>query len=148
MFRSAPRLVRQAGAVQRRFASSAPNKKEPSGLLESLIAADQTLAQTKLFHKTNLACMVLAPLAIVAHPSPLSMPVDLALAVVFPLHAHMGMNFIFTDYVPGSPTGPARMALLAVTVLSTVGLLKLAVSEDGITGSLKAVWKEPKKEEK
>jgi len=128
--RNIPRVLRRTAVVQRRVKSTTTGsaKKEPSGFFENLVGADQTLSQAKLFHKTNLAVMVLTPLAIVAHPSPLSMPVDVALAIVFPLHAHMGMNIIFTDYVPGSPTGPARMALLAVSVLSTIGLLKLAVS--------------------
>lgn len=107
------------------------------------MVADQTLAQAKLYHKSNVAVMILTPIALLAHPSVLSVPVDIALAIVFPLHAHMGMNMIFTDYVPGSPTGPARVALLAATVVASLGLLKLSIFGDGITGSLKAVWKKP-----
>ena len=108
-----------------------------------VMLADQTLAQNKLYHKSNVAVMVLTPLAIVAHPSFLSMPVDIALSILFPLHAHMGMNWIFTDYVPGSPTGPSRIALFAATVLASLGLLKLSIAGNGVTGSLKALWQEP-----
>jgi hypothetical protein len=50
------------------------------------------------------------------------------------------MNMIFTDYVPGSPTGPARVALLVSTVLATLGMVKLAVSPCGLTGTVKALW--------
>jgi len=50
------------------------------------------------------------------------------------------MNWIFTDYVPGSPSGPARMALLTATVLATLGLLKLSVEGPGIVGTLKEMW--------
>ena len=50
------------------------------------------------------------------------------------------MNWIFTDYVPGSPSGPARVALLTATVLATLGLLKLSVSGPGIVGSVKEMW--------
>lgn len=122
-------------------------KEESTNFLTSFIAADQTLAQTKFYHRTNLAVLLLTPAAIILHPSPLSFPVDVALAIVFPIHAHMGMNWIFTDYVPGSPTGAARMALFAVSVLATLGLLKVSLVGPGITGTLKAFWKEPETKE-
>lgn len=105
--------------------------------------ADQTLAQNKIYHKSNVAVMVLTPVALMAHPSILSVPVDIGLSILFPLHAHMGMNWIFTDYVPGSPTSASRVALFACTVLASLGLLKLSIAGDGITGSIKALWQKP-----
>lgn len=50
------------------------------------------------------------------------------------------MNWIFTDYVPGSPTGPARMALLGATILAAAGLIKLSVAGPGIVGTVKEMW--------
>ena len=67
----------------------------------------------------------------------LSMPVDCALAIVLPVHAHIGMNWIFTDYVPGNAP---RVVLAACTVLATLGLLKLSVSGPGIVGTIKETW--------
>jgi hypothetical protein len=50
------------------------------------------------------------------------------------------MNWIFTDYVPGSPTGPARVLLLGASILAAAGLLKLSVSGPGIVGTVKEMW--------
>ena len=58
------------------------------------------------------------------------------------------MNWIFTDYVPGSPNGPARIALLSVSVLAAVGLLKLSVSGPGIVGTVKEMWTGAEEEKK
>ena len=108
-----------------------------------IVGADQTTAQNKLYHKTNTAVLLLTPVALIAHPSPLSMPIDVVLSVVFPLHAHFGMNWIITDYVSKSPTHPARFAMAAATFIASVGLLKLSITGDGITGTLKALWDTP-----
>ena len=116
------------------------------------------------------------------------MPVDLALGVIFPLHAHIGMNWVISDYVPpdmrtsvrtamareGSESAAAaaarqRVLLMAccstspsllipprpppgipprpqagATVLCGLGLLKLNLTGDGITETLKKLWREPK----
>lgn len=110
----------------------------------SLVGADQSNATQRLFHTTSLVCLALTPVALIAHPSPLSMPLDLALAVVFPIHGHIGINWILTDYVKAAtPKGPIRMGLLGVTVLTILGLLKLSVTGEGLVGALKATWKDP-----
>jgi len=49
-------------------------------------AADQNITAQSIFHKTSIASLVLTPIALVAHPSPLSMPLDVILAITFPLH--------------------------------------------------------------
>jgi len=98
----------------------------------------------RLFHKTNLACLAVTPIAIAAHPSLLSLPIDLTLSILFPLHAHIGMNWIITDYVPvAKPNGAIRMALLAVTGVTVLGLLRLSIFGDGLVGTLKATWQTP-----
>jgi succinate dehydrogenase (ubiquinone) membrane anchor subunit len=86
-------------------------------------------------------------LMVPASMSAVAMPLDIALAVLLPLHGHIGMNWVMTDYVPGSPTSGARMALLVVSALSTLGLLKLAVTGDGLIGSVKSTWAGKKTEE-
>lgn len=68
-------------------------------------------------HKSSFALAFVFPLAFIAPPS-MALPFDLALAALLTGHTHIGMNFIFTDYVPGSPTGAARKALLASKFLS------------------------------
>ena len=106
----------------------------------SIVGADQTLAQNKIYHKTNMAALILTPVALAAHPSALSMPIDVSLAILFPLHAHFGMNWIMTDYVSKDASHPARFAMAAATALTALGLLKLSVTGDGIVGSMKNLW--------
>ena len=68
------------------------------------------------------------------------MPIDLVVSVLFPLHGYIGMNWVFTDYVSPNPTHPSRAALLAITLLSSAGMIKLSMSEDGVLGSVKKTW--------
>mmetsp|Transcript_6112 Transcript_6112/g.10861 ORF Transcript_6112/g.10861 Transcript_6112/m.10861 type:complete len:161 (-) Transcript_6112:43-525(-) len=109
-------------------------------------AADQNITAQSIFHKTSIASLVLTPIALVAHPSPLSMPLDVILAITFPLHAHIGLQWIMTDYVAGAggANSPLRFALTGVSALCALGLLRLAVSGDGLVGTLKSIWKSPK----
>lgn len=55
---------------------------------------------TTVYHYTSLAALGLMPVALVASPSALNVPIDLALGVILPLHGHIGMNYVITDYVP------------------------------------------------
>ena len=132
--RASPRVAALA-STSPRFFSSNP--------LASFVGADQTTAQNKIYHKTNTAVLLLTPVALIAHPSPLSMPIDVALSVIFPLHAHFGMNWIITDYVSKDPNHAARYAMAAATVFASLGLLKLSLTGEGITGTLKGVWTAP-----
>ena len=49
----------------------------------------------------------------------LSMPVDLALGFVFPIHGHIGFSSIVSDYVPKPARGAARTALLPKWMVPT-----------------------------
>jgi succinate dehydrogenase (ubiquinone) membrane anchor subunit len=94
--------------------------------------------------------MGLMPLALVAHPSVLSMPVDVALGVMFPVHMHIGMGYVITDYAPkffgkGSVM-PIRYIQLVLTGITFLGLAKLNFAGPGLTGSVKALWNPKKKE--
>ena len=93
----------------------------------------------------NLGLLGLTPLAIASEGSSLSFPVDMALAVAFPLHGHIGMNYVITDYVPKlfskAAVGPARAVMVGVTGFTMLGLTKLNVEGPGITGTLKALWR-------
>jgi succinate dehydrogenase (ubiquinone) membrane anchor subunit len=77
-------------------------------------------------------------------PSKLNMPVDLALGVALPLHAHIGMNYVITDYATkllgAGARGPARICMAGFTGVTMVGLLKLNLSGPGITETVKSLW--------
>ena len=136
-----------------------------------------------MVHKTAYALAALVPVAIFVSPSPLTTPVDIALGIAIPLHAHVGCNGIISDYVPQVVSArfvifllptvfpsfiyiaafgllsycifilylllfgyeqmvrpAARGALLGLTGLSLVGLLRLNLEGKGITESVKSLW--------
>jgi len=128
--RAAPLAVRPLAASQR-------------GL--SLLAPDQTTPEFKFYHKTHLAMLGLVPLALVAPTSALTTPLDLLLAVAIPVHGHIGMNWVITDYVPPAFQAGARAGMLLASTLAVAGLVKLSLDEEGpgFIGSLKALWNKP-----
>ncbi len=86
----------------------------------------------------------LTPVAFVLSPSPLNLPVDLALGFALPLHGHIGMNYVITDYatkVFGSGArDPARAAMFAFTGITMFGLTSLNLNGPGITTTVKSLW--------
>ena len=66
--------------------------------------------------------------------------IDAGLALALPVHSHIALNYVVSDYVPKSFRGPARWGVLASTVLATLGLARLALSEPGVTGTVKRLW--------
>lgn len=66
------------------------------------------------------------------------------MGVAFPIHGHVGMNGVITDYVPKSFRPLARYGLLASTLLSLLGLLKLNLLGPGLTETYLSLWRTPK----
>ena len=91
--------------------------------------------------------MALTPLAFIISPSKLNMPIDLTLGVLFPFHAHFGLNAIISDYLPKVVQTPARFGLMGCTLVATAGLLKLNLTGCGLTESLKSLWRKPQKKD-
>ena len=127
----APRVLTSSPLTARGFRATAPR---------AVLEADASNSINKAYHAGNLALVGLAPLAIIAHPSGMSMPVDVALSVALPFHAHVGMNYIISDYIPKGMRGGARVVLLGVSAATVAGLLSLSFSDDGIVGTLKRLW--------
>ena len=116
------------------------------GALGKFIAADAEVGlAVKVYHRVNLALLGATPVALATDQTFLSFPVDMGLAIMFPLHGHIGMNYVITDYIPklfgNAARGPARIIMCGVTGLTTLGLVKLNIEGPGITGSLKALWR-------
>lgn len=112
----------------------------------SFVNADESVGYLKVYHYVNLALLGTAPLAFVA-PPPLTFPIDLFLSVAFPLHAHIGMNAVISDYAKKffgkSAVHPARLGMLGVTTVTTLGLLKLTVAGPGLIATIKSLWSKP-----
>ena len=71
--------------------------------------------------------------------------IDFALGIVLPLHCHLGLDCIITDYLPKRRVGfmhtIVKTTLGLSTVLSIYGLYKLNTEDVGITEYVKKVWK-------
>lgn len=104
--------------------------------------ADNTAITHKLHHLTSVGLMGLMPAAFILSPSVVSVPVDLALGVVIPVHAHIGMNQVISDYVPKTSQTLARVAWLGVTGIMFLGFLRTNIEGPGITETIKTIWRE------
>ena len=74
-------------------------------LVNVMIAADTGKLGTKFFHLSGYTLVGLFPFAMVYSPSMVSMPMDLALGLLMPIHGHVGLNYIVSDYVPQAARG-------------------------------------------
>lgn len=78
-----------------------------------------------LHHKVNLFILGLTPVCFAMGAGPLQLPFDLLLGFALPLHGHIGMNLVGTDYV-GKFFGkgavqPFRVGMAGVTSLTFLG---------------------------
>ena len=107
--------------------------------------ADGSSLYNKIYHGSFLMLAVFTPAALIMSPTPYSKPVDFMLGVLFPLHAHVGLNYVITDYVPKAARSAARVGLLGVTIVTLGGLFKLNLEGVGLTETLKSLWRKEKK---
>merc|ERR1711907_520075 len=138
--RSAVRsAARPTFAVARRYKSAAAAE---AGGLDTVLKADHSTTALHLYHKTNLLAIGLTPLAFVVPESVPVLPcvLNVFLGVVFPIHGHIGMAGVLTDYVPKiagkGALNPARYALMGLTTVTVLGLLKHNLTGDGMTKSV------------
>ena len=114
-----------------------------------MCVADSSKIGQKLYHYSGFALAMLTPIAIFMSPSGFNVPIDFALALIFPFHSHVALNYVVSDYVPKPARQPARIALLITTVVTVIGLLKVNIQGPGITETLLSLWRPvTKKEEK
>jgi succinate dehydrogenase (ubiquinone) membrane anchor subunit len=92
---------------------------------------------------TNLSLAALVPTAVILSPSSLNVPVDYALAVLLPLHSHIGMNGVLSDYIPKNILPLTRLALLGASGVMFLGLMNLNITGSGVTETVKTIWREP-----
>ncbi|QDZ18031.1 succinate dehydrogenase [Chloropicon primus] len=106
-----------------------------------LRAADSAPGSMKVHHMGNVALAALTPAAaFLPKDSGYLFPVDLALGVALPLHSHITMNMVFSDYVPPGMRGIARGGMAGVTALTVMGLLHLNLRGPGLTSCVKQLW--------
>lgn len=109
-----------------------------------MIRADEGALGVRVYHYVNLGLLGLTPIAMVT-PAPMTFGMDMILALALPLHGHIGMNYVLTDYVPKvfgkAGRGPARLIMFGITGFTAAGLLKLNFFGAGVTGALKNLWR-------
>lgn len=71
--------------------------------------------------------------------------IDLGLAIVIPLHCHMGFGCIVTDYLPQRKfpviNKVTNFFLYALTVSTIYGLYEYNTKDVGITEGVRKLWK-------
>ena len=79
--------------------TSAPLRRAASGDSFSVVNADASNASFNIYHKTSLALIAITPFALAFGGTTVGKGVDLAMGLAIPVHAHIGMNWVITDYV-------------------------------------------------
>ncbi|KAL6782825.1 SDH4 [Auxenochlorella protothecoides x Auxenochlorella symbiontica] len=115
-------------------------------MASGFVYADTSKGLYKLFHKSHfaLAGLVPATLALPSDGFPAKLA-DVGLAAVLPLHSHVAMNSVVTDYVPKALQLPARAGVIGLSAVTFIGLMKLSLTGDGIGGTVKKIWAGPQK---
>ena len=117
-----------------------PPPPPPGKRFSTLLDSDASKPANKFYHASALVLAGLTPVAFIM-PSWVNMPVDLALGVLFPLHSHIALNYVISDYVPKAVRSAARVGLFGATLVTLVGILKLNIEGPGLTQTLTALWK-------
>ncbi|RHY94617.1 hypothetical protein DYB37_006629 [Aphanomyces astaci] len=143
--------VRRTAATQTRgFRKGNPTKftenKADTGF-NAVLNADNSKHTSKVMHYTSYGLLALVPAAVVLSPSALNVPVDYLLAVLVPVHSHIGINNVVSDYVPKNFKTLARAGVLGASIVTFLGLITLNVTGAGVTETVKSLWREPPSKE-
>jgi len=101
-------------------------------------------AKLEIFQFSAWAMAIAIPTGLLFSPSILNMPIDLFLAFSVPFHAWYGVHHVIEDYVPEAYRPAANSLLYVVTAITVLGLLSLTFRGDGVTESIKSLWREEK----
>eukprot|EP01134_Creolimax_fragrantissima_P001440 CFRG1440T1 len=85
----------------------------------------------------TVGSLALIPTAMVVGPS---MPVDMAMAVVLPLHSYWGMDQVFTDYAKGVFAPLSKMINIIAHLGTVGGLIYFNMNDVGITKAVQMLW--------
>lgn len=103
----------------------------------------------RVYHAGSLALAVVTPVAFLVPASPLSMPLDVAIAALVPYHSYVAMNYVVSDYVPkGVGRQVARSAVILASLVAFSGLMVLATDGRGVANTVKSLWAKPAEEAK
>ncbi len=93
-----------------------------------------------LQYYTAYVLLVGTPVALL-FGQPISYVFDACAVVAMPLHFHIGLRSVIIDYVDDVSRQKLLLGLLAAsTVLTAVGLVKLSLTDIGLTKSVASLW--------
>eukprot|EP00009_Paramoeba_aestuarina_P004408 CAMPEP_0201516700 /NCGR_PEP_ID=MMETSP0161_2-20130828/7974_1 /ASSEMBLY_ACC=CAM_ASM_000251 /TAXON_ID=180227 /ORGANISM="Neoparamoeba aestuarina, Strain SoJaBio B1-5/56/2" /LENGTH=98 /DNA_ID=CAMNT_0047913941 /DNA_START=258 /DNA_END=554 /DNA_ORIENTATION=+ len=93
---------------------------------------------------SSISLVALIPAGLALAPSQLCIPIDTIVGVVLPIHGYWGMEKIIHDYMPRPTQGILTWFWMAVTGATILGLARLNLQGQGISNSIKELWREPK----
>ena len=93
----------------------------------------------KIYHGSSFALAGLVPADMLICDG--NLPVDLGLGVALPVHSHIGLNFVISDYVPNHLRVPARAGVLGITLATLYGLFNLNMYGEGVSKTAKRLWR-------
>lgn len=95
----------------------------------------------RLYQQSHYVLAGLVPATLVCDSESIpAKAADLGLAVALPVHSHVAMNFVVSDYVPKAFQLPVRAGVAGLTAVAFLGLMKTAVMGPGIGGAVKRLW--------
>lgn len=110
-----------------------------------LFADSAGSAFQKAYSTTHFALAALLPASLVSpQDGPIAKVADLGLAGAITVHNHVALNYVISDYVPRGIQVPVRAGVVGLSLLTAVGLTKLALAGPGIGGAVKELWKKGK----
>ncbi|WPT10659.1 Succinate dehydrogenase [ubiquinone] cytochrome b small subunit [Picochlorum sp. SENEW3] len=95
----------------------------------------------RLYHQSHYVLAGLIPATLVSEKSSIPAKLsDIGLAAAIPVHSHIAMNYVVSDYIPKSAQFPVRAGVAGLTGVMFLGLLKTAILGPGIGGAIKELW--------
>eukprot|EP00873_Tetraselmis_striata_P037688 jgi/Tetstr1/457952/TSEL_044465.t1 len=108
-----------------------------------ILAADTAGPKVqRLFELSHKLLAVSLPVALLApEGSTPEKAADYTMAVSIPLHSHVAMNAIISDYAPAAVAGISRVGVLGMSAITLAGLLKMTGHGAGVSACMKTLWK-------
>ncbi|GLC34961.1 hypothetical protein PLESTM_000259300 [Pleodorina starrii] len=115
--------------------------------MQRILAADTAgHAGLKAHEYASFALAGATPVAVFSSKgSVLQKTADFVFSLAIPVHSHICMNAIVTDYVPKAARGPVRVGVLGMSIITYLGIMKMNLSGPGVTETVKGLWRRPQK---
>ena len=95
----------------------------------------------RLYQQSHYVLAGLIPATLLCESTSIPAKVsDVGLALALPVHSHVALNYVVSDYVPKSFQLPVRAGVAGLTAVAFLGLMKTAVFGPGIGGAVKQLW--------